>query len=126
MTSWPADNVERRKVADLVPYARNARTQSDEQIGQIAASIKEWGWTIPVLTDERGGIIAGHGRIMAAQRLGIDEVPCMVAYGWTDAQKQAYVIADNQLALRAGWDDDLLKIELGELADLDFDLSLGV
>lgn len=123
-TQWPADKVERRKVADLIPYARNSRTHSDEQVGQIAASIKEWGWTVPVLIDPGGGLIAGHGRIMAAQKLGIIDVPCMIAEGWTDAQKKAYVIADNKLALNAGWDDDMLKIELGELGDLDFDLSL--
>lgn len=124
MTEWPADKVERRKVADLVPYARNSRTHSAEQVSQIAASIKEWGWTVPVLIDHEGGIIAGHGRIMAAQKLGIAEVPCMVAEGWTEAQRKAYVIADNKLALNAGWDDELLKVELSELGDLDFDLSL--
>ena len=124
MNQWPADKVERRKVAELVPYARNSRTHSDEQVGQIAASIKEWGWTAPVLIDPEGGLIAGHGRIMAAQKLGIADVPCMVAEGWTDAQKKAYIIADNKLALNAGWDDAMLKIELGDLGDLDFDLSL--
>ena len=75
------------KVGDLIPYARNSRTHSDEQVNQIAASIKEWGWTVPVLIDPDGGLIAGHGRILAAQRLGIAEVPCMVAEGWTEAQK---------------------------------------
>jgi len=124
LTSWPADKVERRKVADLIPYARNSRTHSDEQVAQIAASIKEWGWTVPVLIEDDGGLIAGHGRVLAAQKLGIDEVPCMVAGGWSEAQKRAYIIADNKLALNAGWDDDMLKIELGELGDLDFDLSL--
>jgi len=124
LTQWPADNVERRKVSDLVPYARNSRTHSDAQVSQIAASIKEWGWTVPVLIDADGGLIAGHGRILAAQQLGIDDVPCMVADGWTDAQKQAYVIADNKMAMNAGWDDDMLRIELGELGDLDFDLTL--
>jgi ParB-like chromosome segregation protein Spo0J len=124
MNQWPADKVDRRKVADLIPYARNSRTHSDEQVGQIAASIKEWGWTVPVLIDPDGGLIAGHGRILAAQKLGIDDVPCMVAEGWTDAQKKAYVIADNKLALNAGWDSELLKIELGELGDLNFDLEL--
>ena len=121
---WPADKVERRKVADLIPYARNSRTHSDEQVGQIAASIKEWGWTVPVLIEPDGGLIAGHGRIMAAQKLGIEDVPCMIAEGWTDAQKKAYIIADNKLALNAGWDDAMLKVELGELDALDFDLSL--
>lgn len=123
-TNWPADKVERRSVADLVPYARNARTHSPEQIGQIAASIREWGWTTPVLIDETGGIIAGHGRVLAAQKLGIKDVPAMTATGWTEAQKKAYVLADNKLALNAGWDDDLLRVELGELAALDFDMPL--
>jgi ParB-like chromosome segregation protein Spo0J len=121
---WPADKVERRKVADLVPYARNSRQHSDAQVAQIAASIREWGWTTPALIDPDGGIIAGHGRVMAAQQLGLDEIPCMVADGWTDAQKQAYVIADNQLALNASWDDEMLRVELSELDTLDFDLSL--
>lgn len=121
---WPADKVERRAVSYLVPYARNARTHSAEQIGQIAASIREWGWTTPVLIDETGGIIAGHGRVLAAQKLGIKDVPAMTATGWTEAQKKAYVLADNKLALNAGWDDDLLRVELGELAALDFEMSL--
>jgi len=121
---WPADKVERRAVASLIPYARNSRTHSDEQVAQIAASIKEWGWTTPVLIDPDGMLIAGHGRVLAAQQLGIDEVPCMVADGWTEAQKKAYVIADNKLALNAGWDDDMLKVEMQELDDLDFNLEL--
>ena len=123
-TQWPADKVERRSAKSLVPYARNSRTHSDEQVGQIAASIKEWGWTVPILIDETGGIIAGHGRVLAAQRLGIEEVPVMIAEGWTDAQRRAYVIADNKLALNADWDNDLLKIELQELDSLGFDLEL--
>ena len=122
--AWPADKVERRKVADLVPYARNARTHSDAQVAQIAASIREWGWTTPVLIDEAGGLIAGHGRVLAARKLGIVDVPAMVANGWSEAQKRAYILADNKLTLNAGWDDDLLKIELGDLKELDFDLSL--
>ncbi len=121
---WPADQVGRRKVADLIPYARNSRTHSEAQVGQIAASIREWGWTVPVLVDPDGGIIAGHARVMAAQKLGIEEVPCMVADGWSNAQKRAYVIADNKLAMNAGWDEELLKIEMGELVELDFDLEL--
>ena len=108
MSEWPADKVERRAVADLVPYARNARTHSDEQVAQIAASIREWGWTVPILIDEGGGIIAGHGRVMAARKLGLDEVPVMVAAGWSEAQKRAYVLADNKLALNAGWDLEML------------------
>ena len=124
MKAWPADKPERRKVADLTPYARNSRTHSDEQVAQIAASIKEWGFTTPVLIDADGGIIAGHGRVMAAQRLGLEDVPCIIAEGWTEAQKRAYVIADNKLALNAGWDNDMLAVEFGELKELDFDLSL--
>lgn len=123
-TEWPADKVERRKVADLTPYARNSRTHSEEQIAQIAASIKEWGWTVPVLIEPDGGIIAGHGRILAAQKLGIKEVPCMIVDGWTEAQKRAYVIADNKLAANAGWDESMLRAEFQELDGLGFDLGL--
>lgn len=122
--NWPADKVERRQVASLIPYARNSRTHSDAQVAQIAASIKEWGWTQPVLIEPDGGIIAGHGRVMAAQKLGLAEVPCMVAEGWSEAQKRAYVIADNKLALNAGWDMDALKIEMQEIDGLKFDLTL--
>jgi DNA modification methylase len=122
--NWPADNVSKRFVDALIPYARNARTHSDAQVAQIAASIKEWGWTTPVLIDETGGIIAGHGRVMAAQKLGIKEVPVMIAAGWTEAQRRAYVLADNQLALNAGWDMDMLSIELGDLKAESFDLGL--
>ena len=121
---WPADKVERRKTNTLVPYARNSRTHSEQQVSQIAASIKEWGWTTPVLIDEEGGIIAGHGRVLAAQKLGIDEVPTMAATGWTKAQKQAYVLADNQLPQNAGWDMDLLSVEMKDLDAEGFDLSL--
>ena len=106
-------------MADLVPYARNARTHSDAQVAQIAASIQEWGWTTPVLIDEAGGLIAGHGRVLAARQLGIKTIPVMVADGWTDAQKRAYILAEN-----AGWDTDLLSIELGDLDKSGFDLSL--
>ena len=120
----PADKVERWEISRLVPYARNSRTHSDEQIGQIAASIKEWGWTTPVLVDEGGSIIAGHGRTLAAQRLKMTEVPVMVAKGWSDAKKRAYIIADNKLALNAGWDNEMLAIKIGELGDLGFDLEL--
>ena len=111
-------------IEKLIPYARNSRTHSDEQVAQIAASIKEWGWTTPVLIDEDGQIIAGHGRIMAARKLGIKEVPVLVANGWTEAQKRAYVIADNKLALNAGWDNELLALEFGELDGMGFDVEL--
>jgi ParB-like chromosome segregation protein Spo0J len=119
---WPADRVERRSVESLVPYARNARTHTEAQVEQIAASIGEWGWTTPILVDEEGGIIAGHGRVMAAVKLGIDDVPVMVAAGWTEDQKRAYVLADNKLALNASWDDAILSIEVADLRDAGFDL----
>jgi len=118
------DHIERRPIGALVPYARNSRTHSDEQIAQLAASMREWGWTNPVLVDEQGGIIAGHGRVMAATRLGLQEVPVIVARGWTEAQKRAYVIADNKLALNAGWDEEALRIEMADLQELGFDLDL--
>lgn len=112
------------KVSDLIPYANNSRTHSDEQVNQVASSIKEFGFTNPVLIDEDNGIIAGHGRIMAANKLGIDEVPCVVLKGLTEAQKKAYVIADNQLALNSGWDLDMLRLEVESLQEVDFELNL--
>lgn len=121
---WPADAVERRPIASLVPYARNARTHSPEQVAQIAASIREWGWTVPVLVDEDGGIIAGHGRLLAAQSLGLTDAPVMVARGWSEAKKRAYVIADNKLALNAGWDEEMLRLELLDLREIGVDLGL--
>jgi hypothetical protein len=121
---WPADSVDRKSVSSLIPYARNARTHSEEQVAQIAASIREWGWTTPVLIDEDSGIIAGHGRVLAAQKLGISEIPVMVAKGWSEAQKRAYILADNKLALNAGWDVDLLRVEFSDLGAMDFDLGL--
>jgi len=121
--NWPADKVERRSIGSIIPYARNSRTHSDEQVAQIAASIKEWGFTNPILVDIDGEIIAGHGRLLAAQKLGLKEVPCITAVGWSDAQKKAYVIADNKLGLNAGWDETLLKIEFKELGDLNFNLE---
>jgi len=113
-----------KKTKDLIPYARNSRTHSDEQVAQIVASIKEFGFTNPILVDEEGLIIAGHGRVQAALRLNLDEVPTIALEYLTDAQKKAYVIADNKLALNAGWDFDMLKIEFNDLIDMDFDLSL--
>ncbi len=121
---WPAESIEARRVDALVPHARNARTHTPVQVKQIAASIEEWGWTNPLLVDEDDVIIAGHGRILAAEHLGIEEVPVVVARGWSPAQKRAYVIADNKLALEAGWDQSLLSLEFGELRQLDFDLEL--
>jgi ParB-like chromosome segregation protein Spo0J len=109
---------------ELIPYARNSRTHSDEQVAQICASIKEFGFTNPVLIDADGIIIAGHGRTIAAQRLKIKDVPCLRLSHLTEAQKKAYVIADNKLALNAGWDDEMLAVELGDLNELNFDLNL--
>jgi len=108
----------------LTPYINNARTHSDAQVAQIAASIREFGWTNPVLVDAEAGIIAGHGRVLAARKLGLTEVPTIEIGHLTDAQRRAYVIADNKLAENAGWDSDLLKLELGALNDEGFDLSL--
>lgn len=122
--NWPAFNVEKRPLNELIPYARNSMAHSDAQIAQIAASIREWGFTNPVLIDPEGGIIAGHGRVMALRLLGIETVPVTVARGWSEAQKRAYIIADNQLARNATWKEDMLKVELGELSDLDFNLDL--
>ena len=121
---WPADKVERRKIADLIPYVRNSRTHSETQVAQIAASIREWGWTMPILCDEEGNVIAGHGRIMAAQKLGIEEAPCMTATGWSEAKRRAYVIADNKLAMNAEWDNDMLALEFADLKDEGFELEL--
>jgi DNA modification methylase len=111
-------------VADLIPYARNARTHSDAQVAQIAASIREFGFTNPVLIDGERGVIAGHGRLLAARKLGLAEVPAIELAHLTAAQKRAYILADNKLALNAGWDDGLLAIELGELKLEGFDLAL--
>lgn len=112
------------QVEKLVPYARNSRTHSPEQVAQIAASIKEFGFLNPIIVDGDNGIVAGHGRVLAAQKLGLTELPCIEAKHLTDAQRKAYVIADNKLALNAGWDNELLKIEIDELLAADFDISL--
>lgn len=117
-------SIEYLSASDITPFARNSRTHSDEQVAQVAASIKEFGWTNPILIDETSTIIAGHGRLMAAQRLGLSEVPTIRLEGLTDAQKRAYVIADNKLALNAGWDEEMLAIEIGDLLEQGFDLDL--
>ena len=111
-------------VADLVPYARNSRTHSPQQVDKIAASIREFGFLNPIIVDGRNGIVAGHGRVMAAQKLGLSELPVIDASHLSEAQKRAYVIADNRLALDAGWDNEMLKIELQDLEADGFDLSL--
>jgi hypothetical protein len=112
------------KVKDLIPYARNSRTHDEKQVSKIAASIREFGFLNPVIVDGENGIIAGHGRIMAAQKLGMEEVPIIEASHLSDAQRRAYIIADNRLALDAGWDDEMLRVEFAELADMGFDLEL--
>ena len=113
-----------RNVLELIPYVNNSRTHSDEQVIQIASSIKEFGFTNPILTDGENGIIAGHGRLMAAKKLGLKEVPTIELSHLSEAQKKAYIIADNKLALNSGWDDAMLAIEFAELEALDFDLEL--
>lgn len=113
-----------KPVADLIPYARNSRTHSDAQVAQIAASIREFGWTNPILLDGENGIIAGHGRVLAAQKLGETQVPTIELSHMTDNQKKAYIIADNKLALNAGWDDAMLALEVADLKDAGYDLGL--
>lgn len=113
-----------KKINELKPYENNSRTHDESQIKQICKSIKEYGWTNPVLIDEKGMIIAGHGRVEAGKKLDIKEVPCIVLSGLTEAQKAGYVIADNKMALNAGWNEELLKTELENLKELDFDLEL--
>ena len=116
--------ITQRKTADLIPYVNNARTHSEQQVLQIAASIKEFGFNSPVLVDGENGIIAGHGRVLAAKKLNLDEVPTIELKHLTKTQKKAYILADNRLALNSGWDNDLLALELGELSDDGFDLDL--
>ena len=116
--------ISQHKVDELIPYARNSRTHSDAQVAQIAASIKEFGFTNPVLIDETGSIIAGHGRVLASRKLNLVSVPCIQLSHLTEAQKKAYIIADNKLALNAGWDDEMLAVELIDLKDMGFDLDL--
>ena len=110
--------------ADLVPYARNSRTHSPAQIDKIAASIREFGFLNPIITDGQNGIVAGHGRVLAAQKLGLETLPTIDAAHLSEAQRRAYVIADNRLALDAGWDDEMLRVELKDLDAVDFDLTL--
>jgi ParB-like chromosome segregation protein Spo0J len=113
-----------KEVAGLIPYASNSRTHDDAQVAQIAASIKEFGFNNPVLIDETGGIIAGHGRVLAARKLSLDKVPTIELAHLTSSQRKAYVIADNKLALNAGWDMEMLSLEMGDLDKEGFDLSL--
>ena len=119
-----SDRLEQIPTADLIPYARNSRTHSDEQVAQIAASIREFGFCNPVLIDAENTIIAGHGRVLAAGRMKLESVPCLRLTHLTDAQRRAYVIADNRIALSSGWDSELLANELSDLHADDFDMAL--
>src|SRR5574340_1010850 len=116
--------VEYRKIETLIPFARNPRTHSEAQIAKLASSIVEFGWTQPILVDGANGVIAGHGRLAAARKLGLDEVPVIELGHLTPAQKRAYVISDNRLALDAGWDEEMLALELAELSEAGYDLAL--
>ena len=124
MTASNKLSITYKRVEDLIPYARNSRTHSDAQVAQIAASIKEFGWRVPILIDGENGIIAGHGRVLAARKLGMDEVPTIDGSDMTETQKRAYVIADNKIALNAGWDEELLALEIQDLKELAVDISL--
>lgn len=115
--------IEMRPLQSLIPYANNSRTHDDKQVAQIAASIREFGFTNPVLIDDSNGIIAGHGRVLAARKLALDEVPCIRLSHLSETQRKAYVIADNKLALNAGWNEKTLALELSELRESNFDLS---
>ena len=123
---WPADQVECRPITELLAYPQNPMMHDAAQIDAIVASMREWGWTIPILVDEKGVIIAGHGRLQAAQKLGLAEVPVMTAKGWTEAQKKSYRIADNAIPRHAGatWHPEMLKIELAALKVADFPVAL--
>src|SRR5207253_2145623 len=121
---WPADHIERWPIERLIPYANNARLHSAADLDKIAAAIRRWGWTMPVLVDEEGVLIAGHGRVAAAPRAEVTSIPVIVACGWSEEEKRAYRLADNQLAARASWDPDLLRNEVEELGFADFDLGL--
>ena len=121
---WPADRVEHWPIERLIPYANNPRLHSEADLDRIAASIRKWGWTNPVLVDEQGVLIAGHGRVNVAARLALKSIPVIVARGWSDEEKQAYRLADNELAARASWDPDLLRNELRDLKFSGFDLEL--
>jgi len=124
MNDWIAGKIEHWPLENLIPYVRNARTHSDEQVAQIAASIREFGFTNPVLIDGEGNIIAGHGRVLAARKLGMQKVPCIRLDHLTETQRRAYTIADNKLTLNAEWDEELLALELKELVDLEYDIEL--
>lgn len=120
------NNYEHKLVStdSLIPYVNNARTHSQEQVDQVAASIREFGFTNPILVDEQSNVIAGHGRLQAAQKLGLAEIPAIVVTNLTEAKRKALIIADNKLALNSGWDEQLLAIEIETLRELDFDIDI--
>src|SRR6202048_4530180 len=122
--SWSAERIEQWPIERLIPYANNARLHSEADIDKLAAAIGKWGWTRPVVVDEEGNLLAGHGRPRAAAKLGLTSIPVIVANGWSEEDKRAYRLADNQLAARAEWDPDLLRNELQALGFADFDLGL--
>lgn len=121
---WSASEIVMVKRLDLIPYERNTRIHPDAQIDQLVQSIKEWGFTVPILIDENMNVISGHGRLYAADKMKLKTVPCIVAQGWTEEQRRAYVIADNKLAEQSIWNDDLLYVEMNELIDGGFDIGL--
>jgi hypothetical protein len=121
---WPAEHIERRAIERLIPYADNARLHSEADIDKLAHSLRRWGWTNPVLVDEKGELICGHARVRAAAKLGLSSIPVMVARGWSEEEKRAYRLADNQLTPRGSWDLELLGRELQEIGSADFDLGL--
>ena len=124
MTTIHAKDVKQMPVDELIPYDRNPNIHSSEQIIQLANSIREWGFTVPILIDEKEVVLAGHGRLFAAKSLNMEKVPCITATGWSDAQKKAYVIADNKLSEGSEWDSSLYFAELKEINNSGFDLSL--
>lgn len=124
MPQWSANQIELRDIGALNPYERNPRQHPATQIEQIKNSIRQWGWTVPILIDEDNVVLAGHGRLEAAMEMGIDEVPCVVAEGWSEEQKSAYVIADNRLAENSQWDTGIYYSEIKALDDIGFDLTL--
>jgi len=123
-SSWAANNVVQKSILELIPYDRNPKVHPESQIIELANSLRQWGWTMPILIDEAGLVIAGHGRLYAAQSLGIETVPCVVAHGWSEEKKKAYVIADNKLAEKGAWDNSLLYSELKDINETGFDLAL--
>lgn len=117
-------NVVHKQINELIPYAKNPRTHSDSQVAQIAASIREFGFMNPILIDAENNIIAGHGRVLAARKLGLEEVPCVLHDHLTATQRKAYILADNKIALNAGWDEDMLRLELVDLDGMGVDISV--